>query len=180
MRAAENLGRLNAAFVGVVFVLGPVIANATFGRRYWGLVLAALILGTVGGGLLALRVHPRYPLRFAMGCTCVLASLPLVLGLRPMFGLLAAAAAALTGLGGAVRGRLVGDHAAPDPGRPAGPGLLLRHARLVRRIPVGEIAVGPLSSVFGLRTTLVGAGVVILLAMLAALASRSVRDLTND
>ncbi len=47
-------------------------------------------------------------------------------------------------------------------------------------VPVGEFAVGPLSSVFGLRTTLVGAAVVILLAMLAALASRSVRDLTND
>ncbi len=28
----------NAAFVGAVFVLGPVIANATFGRRYWGMV----------------------------------------------------------------------------------------------------------------------------------------------
>ncbi len=170
----------NAAFVGAVFVLGPVIANATFGRRYWGLVLAALTLGTIGGGLLALRVRPRYPLRFAMACTCVLASLPLVLGLRPMFGLLAVAAA-LTGVAleqFGVAWSVTMQHQIPA-------------ERLARAysydmlgsfvaIPVGEIVVGPLSSVFGLRTTLVGAAVVILVAMLAALASRSVRDLTND
>ncbi len=142
--------------------------------------MAALTLGTIGGGLLALRVRPRYPLRFAMGCTCVLASLPLVLGLRPVFGLLAVAAA-LTGVAleqFGVAWSVTMQHQIPA-------------ERLARAysydmlgsfvaIPVGEIAVGPLSAVFGLRATLVGAAVVILLAMLAALASRSVRDLTND
>lgn len=46
-------------------------------------------------------------------------------------------------------------------------------------IPIGQIAVGPLSSAFGVQTTLVGTAVVILLSMSAALTSRSVRNLTN-
>lgn len=87
----------NAAFVGAVFVLGPVIADHTFGRKLWGVVLACFTLGTIAGGLLALRVRPRYPLRFGMACTAVLALIPLVLGLRPTFGLLAGAGV-LTGL----------------------------------------------------------------------------------
>ena len=39
---------LNAAFVGATTVLGPVVADGSFGRAAWGLVVAAQ---TVGLGL---------------------------------------------------------------------------------------------------------------------------------
>ena len=44
-------------------------------------------------------------------------------------------------------------------------------------IPLGEVLAGPLASRFGTERTLVVFGVVIVLATLAALASRSVRTL---
>ncbi len=44
-------------------------------------------------------------------------------------------------------------------------------------IPIGQAAAGPLASWVGMRATIAGAAVVVLLATLAALALRSVRDM---
>ena len=47
-------------------------------------------------------------------------------------------------------------------------------------IPLGEVAAGPVSHAIGTRGALVGASALILVAALAALASRSVRTLVNE
>jgi len=50
---------INAAFNGVVMVLGPVIADASFGRTSWGIIVAAQSVGLIAGSFLALRWRPR-------------------------------------------------------------------------------------------------------------------------
>ncbi len=50
---------VNAALAGALSVLGPVVADASFGRAGWGLVLASQGLGLVVGGVLALLWLPK-------------------------------------------------------------------------------------------------------------------------
>ena len=50
---------INAAFSGVVMILGPVIAGGSFGRARWGIIIAAQSVGLMVGSFLALRWHPR-------------------------------------------------------------------------------------------------------------------------
>ncbi len=50
---------INAAFSGVVMVLGPVIADGSFGRTNWGIIVAAQSVGLIAGSFLALRWRPR-------------------------------------------------------------------------------------------------------------------------
>lgn len=50
---------INAAFSGVVMVLGPVIADASFGRASWGMIVAARSVGLIVGSFIALRWRPR-------------------------------------------------------------------------------------------------------------------------
>lgn len=50
---------INAAFSGVVMILGPVIADASFGRARWGIIIAAQSVGLMVGSFLALRWRPR-------------------------------------------------------------------------------------------------------------------------
>lgn len=50
---------INAAFSGVMMVLGPVIADASFGRAQWGIIIAAQSVGLIVGSSLALRWRPR-------------------------------------------------------------------------------------------------------------------------
>ena len=57
---------LNMIFVACWSTLGPVIADDTFGRAGWGLVSAAFGAGLVVGGIIMIRLKPRYPLRWGM------------------------------------------------------------------------------------------------------------------
>ncbi|WP_226570884.1 MFS transporter [Mangrovibacter yixingensis] len=50
---------INAAFSGVMMILGPVIADVSFGRTYWGMIVAAQSVGLMAGSSLALRWRPR-------------------------------------------------------------------------------------------------------------------------
>ena len=50
---------INAAFSGVMMVLGPVIADASFGRAHWGMIIASQSVGLIVGSSLALRWRPR-------------------------------------------------------------------------------------------------------------------------
>ncbi|TDD58360.1 MFS transporter [Kribbella antibiotica] len=59
-------GLLNVLYTACYQTLGPVIADRTFGRTGWGLVSACFGAGLVLGGLLMLRLKPRYPLRAGM------------------------------------------------------------------------------------------------------------------
>jgi hypothetical protein len=94
--AAASVGNLS---FGAYAVLGPLVAARSLGGAgAWAAITGAFGTGAVVGGLLALRIHPRRPLRTAALAIAVFA-LPLsCLALRADL-LVVAGAAALAGAG---------------------------------------------------------------------------------
>lgn len=170
---------VNAALVGGVAVLGPAIADDTFGRRLWGLLLAVETVGFVVGGLITLRWQPRHPLRRGVLGIAVAAGPLLALAHRPS-ALLVAVAMLASGV--AIEQFAVAwdvslqQHIPPD-----------RLARVYSydmvgsfvAIPVGQTLVGPLAHAIGTGRTLELAAGAVLLATLGAMASPSVRGLSR-
>lgn len=168
---------VNLAQASAVNVLGPAVADATIGRRAWGLVLAAETAGMALGALIALRLRVRRLL--LVGVLCVFGDVPLLLGLAwaPSFVFLLVTA----GLAGI----------ALEQFSVAWETSLQRHIpadRLARvysydalgsflAIPLGQMAIGPVALALGTGTTLLGAAAIVTLAVLGMLASRGVRRL---
>ncbi|MGH8892916.1 MAG: MFS transporter [Actinomycetes bacterium] len=168
---------VNAAIAAAFQTLGPVVADETVGRAAWGAVLAAQAVGMLAGGVVALRSQWSRPL--FVGTATVLLEVPvlLVLGISPQV-LALVAAAFLAGLG------LETFSVAWDVSMQSN----IPEDRLSRVyaydwfgslvfIPIGQILAGPIAAGVGMRTTIVGAGVVILAATLVALCVPSVRNL---
>ncbi|WP_425549234.1 MFS transporter [Allokutzneria multivorans] len=171
---------VNAVIVGSIAVLGPVIADATFGRAAWGLVLAAQTAGALVGGFVAARWQPRRALFIGVALTLfeavplvALAEVPKVLFLVPTMFLV-----------GVVLEQFVvawdvalQQHVPQD-----------KLARVYSydalgsfvAIPVGEMAAGPLAEHFGMRATLLGGAALLVLATLAALCSKEIRTLSSS
>jgi MFS family permease len=171
---------LNAAWAGGLFILGPVVADDTIGRRAWGLVLAAQTAGMIVGGLLALRLRVRRLLYFGV-FSCVFLGLPLLLlGVYPRLWALVLVAL-VAGLAleqfGVAWETTMQEHVPAD-----------KLARVYSydmvgsflAIPVGQVAVGPISHAAGMTPTLIGAAALTLLATLGMLSSRSVRTLPHE
>ncbi|GAB3950004.1 MFS transporter [Kribbella albertanoniae] len=91
-------GLLNVLYTACYQTLGPVIADRTFGRAGWGVVSACFGAGLVIGGLLMLRLKPRYPLRAGMAGMLLGAPMILCLALFPHV-ITVAVAAFVMGLG---------------------------------------------------------------------------------
>jgi hypothetical protein len=169
----------NAAWAGGLFVLGPVVANDTVGRRAWGFVLAAQTAGMIVGGLVAMRLRLRRMLYFGVACTLPLAVPVFLLGIYPRLWALIA--------GGFVAGLMLEQFGV------AWETTMQEHIpaeKLARvysydmvgsfvAIPVGEVAVGPVSHVAGVEPTLIGAGLLMVTAVLGMLSSRDVRTLPH-
>ncbi len=169
---------LNAVDVGGFNVLGPVVAKRSLGGpAVWGLIVTAESLGLIAAGVLMLRWRPDRIL--FVGAAGVLAS-------APQFALLAmhapvaliAASALTAGFGVEVFG-VLWDTAMQQQ---------IPHDRLSRVysydalgsfavIPVGAAAAGPVAAAVGLRATLWGCGVLVLLCTLAMIAVGDVRTL---
>ncbi|HWS37224.1 MAG TPA: MFS transporter [Actinoplanes sp.] len=170
---------LNAAWTGGLYVLGPAVADETIGRQAWGMVLAAETVGLVLGGLVAMRLRTRRLLLVGV-LSCFGMSLPLfVLGGYPQLWALFLAMF-VTGLTleqfGIAWETTMQEHVPAD-----------RLARVYSydmvgsfaAIPLGQVAIGPIAEVVGLRTALIGAGAVAVVAVLGMLASRDVRTLRH-
>jgi MFS family permease len=172
-----GFGVLNAAFVAGMFVLGPAIADQTVGRRMWGLVLAAETVGMVLGGLFALRVRLRHPLRF--GVACMLGEVVFLgtLGIAP-HPVTLIFAAVLAGM--AVEQFGVAWETTMQQEIPAD-----RLARVYSydmlgsfiATPVGQVTAGPLANLVGLRPAVLLCGALTAVAVLGMLVSRDVRQL---
>ncbi|MFD4676951.1 MFS transporter [Lentzea sp. NPDC058450] len=170
---------VNAAWVGGVMVLGPVLADSTFGRETWGLVLAAQTAGMVAGAVLVLRIRVRRQLLVGVACVAGFAVLPLVMVLHPEPWLLIVTAF-VCGIGfeqfGVAWETTLQHHVPAD-----------RLARVYSydmlgsfvAIPLGQLAVGPVSHAFGTSATLLGCVAVYLLATVVMISSRSVRSVEN-
>lgn len=172
-------GAMNIVHAGAWLTLGPVIARDTIGADAWGLVLAAQGVGFLLMTLLLLRLTPRFPLRAGMIGMLGFAAPLLVLGISPGTVLLVATAA-LSGAGMELFG--IGWETALQthvPGELLGRVASYDALGSFVAIPVGQLLAGPLAAVVGTREVVVGGAVLYLLVVLAALGSRSVRDLES-
>jgi MFS family permease len=170
---------INASWSGSLFVLGPVVADETIGRQSWGVVLAAETLGMIAGALIAMRLRMRRMLFFGTFSTFFMVLPVLVLGTHPHLWLLIVAAL-IAGLMveqfGIAWETTMQEHIPAD-----------KLARVYSydmvgsflAIPVGQVVVGPISHAVGVETTLVGAAVLMTLAVVGMLSSRDVRTLPH-
>ncbi|QUQ62676.1 MFS transporter [Kutzneria sp. CA-103260] len=170
---------VNAINAGGLQVLGPAIADQTFGRTAWGLALAAETVGALVGGFVAMRWQPRHAL--AVGVALV------VLDAGPLVGLAVAPTVvvmvvtlALTGFGMEQAG-IAWDVSLPHH-IPAD-----RLARVYSydavgsfiAIPLGQVVAGPVAAAIGTQSALLAGAGITVLATVAALGSRSVRTLSS-
>jgi MFS family permease len=170
---------INAAMAGSIAVLGPVVADAEFGRKAFGLVLAVETVGMVLGALLVMRVRvKRFLLYGVLWCFADLL-LVLALGITPQVVPLLIAAFAV---GFAFEQFGVAWETTMQEHVPAN--MLARVYSYdmlgsILAMPVGQVAAGPLAEHFGVRQTLIGAAVLCGLATVAMLLSRDVRHLPH-
>jgi MFS family permease len=170
---------LNAALDGSLSVLGPVVANESFGRGAWGVVLAMQTTGMLVGGLLALRIRLRRLL--LVGCVAMLGEAPLLLalGVTPRLPeLLTCSFIAGVGLEqfAIAWDTSLQEHIAPE-----------KLARVYSydalgsflAIPIGQVAAGPAAAAIGTRPALIGAAGIVALSVGAMVASREVRTLRH-
>ena len=153
---------LYAFAIAAYFVLGPVIsARYLGGASSWGLIAASLGIGSVAGGLLALRFRPSRPL-VASNLMLTLGALQ-ILALVPPFPVLVIAAASAAGYCGLTFLNEIWSSVAQQ----------LIPAHVMSRVdaydsmlstvalPIGFAVAGPAAARFGTRPTLVTAALLI-------------------
>jgi MFS family permease len=172
-------GVTNAIQVGVIGVIGPLVAKTTpsVGEAGWGVILSAEAVGTVVMTIVMLRLNLRYPLRAGMIAVALLAVPMAMLGLAPAIVPLAVAFF-LAGAGVEVFG--VGWSTALREHIPVS--VLSRVSSYDAlgsfvAMPIGTFAYGWLATQVALEPLLVGSAIVYVVIALSALVSRSVRDL---
>ncbi len=172
---------LVAAIESVFGLIGPAMARLHMdGAKDWGFIAAAFGGGTLVGGIVSLRVRPRYPMRFATLCTFTFCALPLALSV-PLPVSLVAAAAFVEGVAGQlfavlwyttlqrkVPAHLISRVSAYD------------HLGSIALAPLGIVAAGFLFELLGGRTTLLIAAGMVVLPSLAALSVRDVRMMRSE
>ena len=168
---------VNAAMVGGLQVLGPAVADETFGRATWGLALAGQTAGAVVGGLVAVRWLPRRALLFGVALTAVFATPLLVLGLAP-HPVVLVPAMLLCGIA-MEQFTIAWDLSLQEnvPGEKLARVYSYDMIGSSLAVPVGQFAVGPVAATAGSTATLVGCAVLIVVVTSAALTSREVRVL---
>ncbi|WP_426448411.1 MFS transporter [Siccibacter colletis] len=170
---------INAAFSGIMMIVGPIVADASFGRAGWGFALASQGIGLIVGSLIALRWKPRRDL-FIGVLLVLLCALPLlVLSQHPTTAaLMAAFFVAGVGFGqfGVVWAHSLQTHIPPE-----------KLARVYAwdaigsfvAIPIGELAAGPLTAQFGIPRLLLACAAVVVIATLAAACIPAIRRHEN-
>jgi predicted MFS family arabinose efflux permease len=164
----------------IFFILGAYVAKHDLGGAgAWALITSALGVGAIVGGIVVLRVRPRFPLRIAAMTFALFALPPALLALGAPVGVIAAGAL-FAGLGGTF-GNTLWETALQRH--------IPRHA--LSRVsaydwlvslglsPVGQILVGPLVIAVGINSTLWGVVVVLLVGTAGTLCVRQVRELGN-
>jgi Transmembrane secretion effector len=162
-------------------VLGPLVAKRDYGgAAAWGAIVSAVGLGSVVGGMIALRFRPRRPLL----ASCV-AAIPygfqtLAIGLRlPLWALVANAAFA--GLCLALHLALwftVFQQQVPESARSRVSSYDVLGSFVL--IPLGLALAGPVAAVVGVSATLIGSGLISLACIAIVIAQPSVRAIGRD
>ncbi|MDN2485682.1 MFS transporter [Kosakonia sacchari] len=171
---------INAAFSGVVMVLGPIIADASFGRTRWGVIVAAQSVGLIVGSFLALRWRPRRDLFIGVMLVAVCAVPIYLLSQNVSTAWLLAAfflAGVSFGLFGVAWAQSLQTHIPPE-----------KLARVYAydamgsfiAIPVGELAAGPLATHFGSSNVLIASAIAVVIACAGASFIPAIRLLDNS
>jgi hypothetical protein len=169
---------VNALFASV-FVLGPVVAKQSLGgATSWGAILAAEGLGAVVGGIVMLRVHPRRPL--------LVANLSALVFALPLFFVAARSAVIVIALTAFLAGAFIAVFSVQwttTMQREIPAHVLSRVSAYdwfgsLVILPLGMALAGPVASKIGIKTTLIGCGVLIILLILITLLVPSVVRLT--
>jgi MFS family permease len=171
---------VNAAMSGGSQVLGPVVADETFGRAAWGVALACQTVGAVVGGLVATRWLPRRALLFGVALVVMFAPPLLALGLAPHLAVLIPTMF-LCGFS-MEQFTIAWDVSLQEnvPGEKLARVYSYDVLGSIVALPAGQLAVGPVAAAAGAGPTLVGCAVLIVAVTLAALASREVRVLRRS
>lgn len=157
-------------------VLGPTLArNSLGGASAWGLITAGLGLGTIIGSSLALRFRPKRPMFVAMALHPLVVPVFVLLALEapvPAIATGALVGGIELGLFGALWETTLQQHVPADK--------LSRVSSYdwlgsVALMPLGQILAGPVSNAIGIRTTLMGSGLAVLVLTGAMLAIPDVR-----
>lgn len=169
----------NAAEVGALHVLGPVVADETIGRQMWGLFLAMETAGMVAGGLIAIRLRVRRLLLVGVSC-CIGGALWIVgLALFPAVALLLPAAF-ITGVA-MEQFAVAWDVSLQEHVPPAKLARVYSYDAVgsFLAIPIGQVAAGPIADRVGARAALLGAAAIIVVAVVGMLFNRGVRTLEH-
>lgn len=171
---------INAAFSGVVMVLGPIIADASFGRTRWGVIVATQSVGLIVGSFLALRWRPRRDLFIGVMLVAVCA-VPIYLLSQSVSTAWLLAAFSLAGVSfglfGVAWAQSLQTHIPPE-----------KLARVYAydamgsfiAIPVGELAAGPLATHFGSSNVLIASAIAVVIACAGASFIPAIRLLDNS
>ncbi|WP_328991928.1 MFS transporter [Kribbella sp. NBC_01245] len=173
-------GLINLTWAACWATLGPVIADDTFGRAGWGVVSAAFGAGLIVGGLLMVRVKPRFPLRAGMIGTFLTAPVLLCLAVLPTTWAVAAAAFC-TGIGFEMFGigweTAIGQHIPLDKiSRVSSYDALGSFVA----IPLGQLSAGYLAGTLTARTVEIYGATLITLLVLTTLLFPSIRTLPRS
>ncbi len=171
---------VNAAFSGVVMVLGPAIADASFGRAHWGMIVAAQSVGLITGTFLALRWRPRRDL-FIGVMLVIFCAVPIFMLSQLASAPYLTAAFFVTGVAFGLFGvswaHSLQTHIPPD-----------KLARVYAfdavgscvAIPFGELGAGPLAMRYGSSNVLMVSAVAVVIATVCASLVPAIRRLDNS
>lgn len=168
---------VNACESGSFNVLGPVQADAHFGRLWWGAILACFAAGLIAGGVIMLRFQPRRMLLVATFGVLLFAPTLVLLSIPAQAALIALSAFA-TGLGIEVFAVLWDTTMQQQiPEEKLSRVYSYDMLGSIALVPVGLAVIGPIADAFGTEATLVGSAVFIVLVTLPVFAVRDVREL---
>ena len=168
----------NALVFSPLWALGPVVAERELaGASSWAAIVTAFGVGSVAGGVLAIRLRPKWPLRVAVGSLLTLALPPAMLAIPAETGVIAVASFA-AGLGliffNTIFETTVQQYV---------PAESLSRVSSIDWVlslglqPIGFALAGPAAEAFGLSAALAGAAVWGVVSTAVVLAVPSVRNL---
>ncbi len=169
-----------AAIDATFGLLGPAVArDALGGPTHWGFIMAGFGLGTLGGGLLAIRLQPVHPMLLGSCLVFVFAGIPMTLAVPLHTSWIIVAAVA-----GGFAGQIFGVLWYTTLQRKVPSELLSRvsaydHMGSIVLAPLGIVVGGILYEALGPRATLLIAAAAIIVPTLAVLCVRDVRTMTT-
>jgi MFS family permease len=156
--------------IGIYQVAGPITAiNELGGGWAWGVIVMAISIGGVLGGLIAYRIRPKHPVAIAFAIWSAGAVLPFALA-KPLPLAAVMATAAVLGasilIGNALWETAMQQEVQPDRlARVASIDILLS----ICLMPLGFILAGPLETAIGLHSTLLVSGLLMSIPCLCVL-----------